>query len=149
MFVPVNPPPPSREAQDLGARLAHVVREYRQTHPGVNSGDVHQAFRVAQSTLQSEEGAPYRRAALLAAVVLVLGLVPALFLAFGGSLDLVFGSVPIIAIIAVGIGVVAVAVAVKAAPASAKPIAAILFGLLALAAGFFVLLARSGALPIG
>jgi hypothetical protein len=73
MFVPVVvPPPPSAQAQDLGQRIAGLVREYRTQNPGVGRTDIEQAFTVARELVRKELGGLVAGKAL--AVMLILGL---------------------------------------------------------------------------
>jgi hypothetical protein len=74
IFVPPVQSVASPAALDLGQRLANVVQEYRQTHPGTSGEDVRQAFRVAA---QVNAGGAGRRSialgiALAAAVIALL-----------------------------------------------------------------------------
>jgi len=74
IFVPPVQSVASSTALDLGQRLANLVQEYRQTHPGTSAEDVRQAFRVAA---QVNPGAAGRRSilfgiGLVAAVVALL-----------------------------------------------------------------------------
>jgi hypothetical protein len=111
MIVPVvPPPPPSPRAQELGHRLAQVVRDYTVEQPRVSGRDVQQAFMVARQQLRPEMGGSRATVALVVALmVLLLGLLVAFFVGRGGGAAT--GS-PTIWMIIVGIGLVAV-VAIK------------------------------------
>ena len=72
VFVPI--PPPDRQvsirSRDLSQRLAQVIREFQQNHPGTTSQDVRQAVQLAaEGSGVSRGGTRQQRAA----VALVLG----------------------------------------------------------------------------
>jgi hypothetical protein len=110
MYIPTSThvPQPSPQAQDLGQRIASVVRAYLNENPGVRSTDVAQAFMVARQLLRSDLGGVGSHAAVLVIVglitVLFFGIAASLYL--GGGFDLRF---PMIAIVA-GLMVVAAVV---------------------------------------
>jgi len=41
--------PASPQAQELAHKLEHVIREYRQSHPGLSSSEVQQAIKMAET----------------------------------------------------------------------------------------------------
>lgn len=90
MFVPISPPPPSPQAQELGEQLALFVAEYREDNPDVSSVDIERAFLLARDQLRHPTGsAPSNvKTAMLFAAGLALtgGLgVLLLFLKIGGG----------------------------------------------------------------
>ena len=110
MYVPVQSPPPSAQAMDLGQRIVSTVRAYLADNPGIGSTDVAQAFTVARQLLRSEMGGlSQQKAILLIAVilgVLVLGLTVALN---SGGIDSM--RIPVVAIAAAVLGIAFVIVA--------------------------------------
>jgi hypothetical protein len=56
MFIPIQTPPASPRARELGHDIAEVVRDFRTKDPGLGRQEVSQAFRVAQQNLQPEFG---------------------------------------------------------------------------------------------
>lgn len=113
MYIPTTThiPQPSAQAQDLGQRIASVVRGYLAENPGVKSTDVSQAFMVARQLIRSDLGGIGNRAAILVIVgiisVLFFGLGVALYL--GGGFDMRF---PMIAIVVALIAIAAVVTAI-------------------------------------
>jgi hypothetical protein len=100
MYVPVQNPPPSPQAQDLGQRIASTVRVYLAENPGIGKIEVIQAFQVARQLLRSELGGLSSHAAVVIGVLvglMVLGVVFSLYLG-GGAAD---PRVPLIAMAAV------------------------------------------------
>jgi hypothetical protein len=86
MYVPVHKPQPSRQARELGDRIAGLVQSYLAENPGASGNDVMQAFEVAQSMLPAADGGAARRARLLIAIaigLLMFGVLAALFMARG------------------------------------------------------------------
>jgi hypothetical protein len=114
MYVPSNGhvSMPSAQAQDLGQRIASVVRSYLSDNPGVGATDVLQAFTVARRLLHGELGgvAAQKLAVLLSLAVgaLVLGLFVALRL--NGGWDPRFPLISV-AVIAIAIGGLVIAIA--------------------------------------
>ena len=47
MYVFVPPPPPSPEAEDLGAKVAQLVRMLRQENPNLSAIDIRRGLEVA------------------------------------------------------------------------------------------------------
>ena len=78
MFVPVVvvPPPPSPRAQELGNRMAELVRIYREEYPDLTSQEVRQAMDVAHGQVRKELGGtnPAILAALITGILAMLGL---------------------------------------------------------------------------
>ena len=72
MFIPVQPPPPSPRARELGHDVAEVVRRFQAKDPGLDRQDVSQAFRVAEQVLQSEFGGAATRPRALVGVIAAL-----------------------------------------------------------------------------
>lgn len=86
MYIPTSThvPQPSPQAQDLGQRIATVVRGYLTENPGVRSTDVTEAFMVARQLLRSDLGGIGHRAAVL----IIIGVVSVLFFGLAASLYL-------------------------------------------------------------
>ena len=73
MFVPVTPPQPSPEAQELGSKMTELVRIFREGYPNLSFTEVRQAMRVAESELGSEfRGARARITVVIALAVAAL-----------------------------------------------------------------------------
>lgn len=112
MYIPTSThvPQPSPQAQDLGQRIATVIRSYLTENPGVRSTDVSQAFMVARQLIRSDVGGIGHRAALLVIVglitVLFFGVAAALYL--GGGFDM---RTPMLAIVVALIIIAAVVAA--------------------------------------
>jgi hypothetical protein len=89
VFVPV--PPPNRDvtirARDLSQRLAQVIREFQQNHPGTTTEDVHQAVRMAAEGSGVGRGGSSQQRAAIAVVlgVLLAGLGAFFFLELSGG----------------------------------------------------------------
>ncbi len=83
--VPIIPAaPPSPEAQDLGLKIAELVRLMRQENSNIGAADIRQGLQLAAQNLRPEIGGP-RVAIVLLAVAGVVGVtVLGLFLAKGG-----------------------------------------------------------------
>jgi hypothetical protein len=82
MFIPPPHTQASALAIELGNKIAAMVQEFRQTHPGTSDTDVRSAFRVA--SMQTGAGATKQMVAgLLAGLLVALGL--ALFFFRAGS----------------------------------------------------------------
>ncbi len=83
--VPIVPAaPPSPEAQDLGLKIAELVRLMRQENPNIGAADIRQGLQLAAQNLRPEIGGT-RVAIVLLAVAGVVGVtVLGLFLAKGG-----------------------------------------------------------------
>ena len=110
MYVPVQSPPPSAQAMDLGQRIASTVRTYLAENPGIGSTDVSQAFMVAKQHLQPELGGLSQQKMILL-VVVILGVL-ALGLAVvlnSGEID--SSRIPMVAIAAAIMGIAFVIVA--------------------------------------
>jgi len=58
MIVPVVPvivpPEPSRRAKDLGAKMAELIRIYREEYPDISMTEIRQAMAVAQSSVRKD-----------------------------------------------------------------------------------------------
>jgi len=109
-MVPFVPPPTaSVRAQELGARLAQLIRDYQQHNPDVSAGEVRQAIRFAAGQLDPEAAPSAARPAVLAlaAAAAVLGGI----LAFGTSGGL--RHVPVLAAVAVGAAILAALVRLR------------------------------------
>jgi hypothetical protein len=74
VFVPV--PPPNRDvtirARDLSQRLAQVIREFQQNHPGTTTEDVRQAVRMAAEGSGVDRGGSRQQRAAIAVVLGIL-----------------------------------------------------------------------------
>ena len=69
-FVPFVPSvPPSARAQELGQRLAEVIREYGRQHSDLSGIEVNQALQIAMG---ATSGDSERKRALIAIVVALL-----------------------------------------------------------------------------
>lgn len=73
MYVYV-PPPPSRNARDLGGRLADVVRDAKKQNKKLSYLEVTQAMRLAAREVRDELGGMTNRAQLLLVVALLFGI---------------------------------------------------------------------------
>jgi hypothetical protein len=107
VFVPVIPPTPSPEAENLGREIAELVRRYYASHPEIRAEDVHQAFVFFNDTATTEIYTVGPRFALILAGLLG-------FAVLGGILLLVSqGATPprTLTLVAV-VGAITVAVAV-------------------------------------
>lgn len=111
MFVPVvvTPPPPSPEAQELGRRIAELVREHAAARGGLKGQDVAQSFRVARSMLRAETGGSGLNPGLMVALLLgvLLAGAAALFFFTGGGGTPVPVVAILVTILAVGAGLAA------------------------------------------
>lgn len=114
VFVPI--PPPDRQvsirARDLSQRLAQVIREFQQNHPGTTSEDVRQAVqRAAEGTGVSRGGTRQQRAAIavVLGVLFAGGLGTFVFLERAGG-----GEVPQGTWMIAGVGVLTVLLALVA-----------------------------------
>jgi len=148
MYVPGTPSTPSATAQSLGARIAELIREFRQSHPDAGAADVEQAFEVARSTLRPELPTGPRSqavAAAVAAAVALAGVAAALLLFPDGAA----GALPMIAIGALVLGILVALVVRQAGSGATTAAVAILLGLALLGLGAFLLLSRSGLVPLG
>ncbi|UCC72945.1 MAG: hypothetical protein JSV86_21795 [Gemmatimonadota bacterium] len=76
--TPTYGPRPSPQSQELAHKIEGVIREYRQTHPGMSPADVEQAVKLAQS--RAGVGSSAVRAGVL--ILVALGLLLALGAAF-------------------------------------------------------------------
>jgi len=56
MYIPSSSLPPSPQAQELGQKIAQIVREYSESNPGLSVRDVSQAFTVAKEVLGAGPG---------------------------------------------------------------------------------------------
>lgn len=116
MVIPTSThiPQPSAQAQDLGQRIASVVRGYLTENPGVRSTDVSQAFMVARQLIRSDLGGIGHRAAMLVIVgivtVLFFGIAVSLYLR--GGFDMRFPMIAIAIAIAI-IGAISVVISKK------------------------------------
>jgi hypothetical protein len=72
MFVP--PAPPSPEVEDLGMRIADLVRTYRETRPQMSRHEVRQALGVAHRALHNELGGGGGSARSTAILAIFLGM---------------------------------------------------------------------------
>lgn len=148
MYVPGTPSTPSATAQSLGARIADLIREFRQSHPDAGSADVEQAFEVARSTLRSELPTGPRSQAVVAAVaaaVALAGVAAALLLFPDGAA----GALPMVAIGGLVLGILAALVVRQIGSGASAAAVVILLGLALLGLGAFLLVARSGLTPLG
>jgi anti-sigma factor RsiW len=146
MYVPGTPSTPSATAQSLGARIAELVREFRQSHPDAGAADVEQAFEVARSTLRSELPTGRRSPAFatgVAAAVALAGVFTALQLFPGWGAD----ALPMVAVGALVLGILVALVVRQSGSGATTAAVAILLGLAVLGLGAFLLLARSGLVP--
>lgn len=106
-FVPHVPAsPPSARAQELGMRLAEVIREYNRQHADVSPVEIRQALMIAAG--QSGGGGEARRVlvALVAALVVGMGLALALAVRSGaggaaGSFPIMGGALVLFAIVVI------------------------------------------------
>lgn len=113
MYIPthIHTPLPSPQAQDLGHRIASVVRGYLTDNPGVGSTDVTQAFMVARQLLRADLGGVGQRAAIL----VVTGIIGLLFfilaatLYLGGGFDARFPAIILVIAVMVIAALVALA----------------------------------------
>ena len=71
IIIPPTPSHASPAAQELGQKIATVIREYQQSHPGLPSADIHQALRIAR--MNSGAGPNPRFLIALLAGLLLLG----------------------------------------------------------------------------
>lgn len=107
-FVPVvvSPSPPSPRAEQLGQRLAEVIRQYREQFPETSGLELRQALRIALLRAGGGNRAPARLVALalaLAAAAGLLGVALARPRAGGPSWMLAL----VVGVLLVGIGLVA------------------------------------------
>ena len=74
-FVPVVPhhPPPSPRTRELADLLGRVIQEYEQHHPAVTGSEVRAAARLAAQRSSKRGGVDERVAAVVAALVALLG----------------------------------------------------------------------------
>lgn len=81
VFVP-SPPPPSKEAIELGQKIAEAVGMLRDQNPAIRPADVRRGLQLAESELRSSMGgcnpANYALVATLAAMM-VAGAVASMF----------------------------------------------------------------------
>jgi hypothetical protein len=114
MWVPVvvTPPPPSPEAQELGQRIANLVREHQAGRGRMSGRDVLQSFQVARTLLRSEIGGSPAAPGVLVALLLgllALGAGALFFFSKGGG-----APIPAIGLLILVIGVGAALVALVA-----------------------------------
>ena len=83
MFVPSSPQLQiSPRARELGNKIVHTIRDFRQSYPDTSARDIYPGMRVAEMELKSDlEGyLAQRKTALISALIAVLvGLGFALF----------------------------------------------------------------------
>jgi len=112
MFVPIIiPQTPSRKAQDLGHKVAELVRIYREEDPGLNLTDVKQAFGVAENEVRSDFGgigANLRLVMVLCIGLLMAGLLAFLFFARSNDLNPQSLPVVLIALVVAGVAVLVI-----------------------------------------
>ena len=77
------PPPPSKEAIELGKKIAEAVRMLRDQNPAIRPADVRRGLRLAESELRSSMGggnpAHYALAATVV-MIIVAGVVAYMFI---------------------------------------------------------------------
>jgi hypothetical protein len=71
--TPTHIPQASPQSQELAHRIEHVIREYRQNHPGLSDSEVALAVRMASS--RTGAGGRHTRATQAVLVGLTLALV--------------------------------------------------------------------------
>ena len=151
MYVPVSQPQPSPEAQDLGEKLVHLVREFRAGHPTVSQEEIEQAFHLARTRTRSEGGGSRTLLRVVAAGLIglaVLGAAVFLYLGQGGGAELPPIAVATVALAIVSVGVAVVTAATMGGGARVRPVAAVLLGLLLFATLVALLVFQgSGILP--
>jgi hypothetical protein len=107
-IVPVIPQaPPSPEAQDLGQKIAELVRLMRQENPNIGPQDVRQGLSLAEQNLRPEIGCRSRTKILLVVALLVGIMVIGMFVAKrqGQGLDIPWMIIAIGALVVVLAGV--------------------------------------------
>jgi len=76
VYVPVQPPPPSRQARELADEVAAAVLQYRDGHPELSALDGRQALRLAQTNLPPGVGGGSPSTGMVILVVIgILGVV--------------------------------------------------------------------------
>lgn len=109
-MVPFVPPPtPSVRAQDLGARIAQLIRDFQERDPDLSPGDVRQAIRFAAGQLDPQAAQTGRQPVLVALAAGAAVLAGALAFGVSGRL----AHVPLLAAVAVGVAIVAVFVRLR------------------------------------
>lgn len=110
LFIPVvvtpTSNPPSREAQELGAKVAEVVRHYQAEHPDIEDSDVRDALALATSSVGASSNRRVTMALLILGAMLAVGV--AYFFATGGA-SVPAGGIPWTAIAVGGLLVLFVA----------------------------------------
>lgn len=71
IFVP-SPPPPSKEAIELGKKIAEAVGMLRDQNPAIRPADVRRGLQLAESELRSSMGGGNPAHYALAAAVAVI-----------------------------------------------------------------------------
>ena len=106
MFVPIIPSSPSRQAQELGCKMAELVRIFREDDPNLSFIDVRQAMRVAERELSSEfHGAGLQKMAAIGVLMAVLlaGLFAFFFFSRSGTVPSNIMMISAIGVVVVGI----------------------------------------------
>jgi hypothetical protein len=107
MFVPPVQDRASALAIELGNKIAGLIQEFRQSHPGTSDADVRNAIRIAE--MQSGSRARAQVAIAIGVALLLFGVLMAFFMSRGpGS-----GGPPNNMIILIIAGIAVAALAVK------------------------------------